>query len=69
VEAVVEMPKKYKRRPAQLDLLACVDTDRALARLRLTKAQWRKISKLSSIPENMDEARESIETALGMFRA
>jgi hypothetical protein len=36
--------------------------------LRLTEAQWRKISNLSGIPESIDEARKSIEIALGMFR-
>jgi len=66
VKAVVEMPK-HKRQANQLNPLAGVDTNRALARLRLTNAQWRKISNLSSIPKSMDEAREAIETALGMF--
>jgi hypothetical protein len=61
------MPR-YKRKRTQVDPLSDVDTNQAFPRLRLTEPQWRKISNLLGIPESMDEARKSIEIALGMFR-
>ena len=67
MEAVGGMPI-YKRKRTQVDPLADVDTNQAFPRLRLTEPQWGKISNLLGIPESMDEARKSIEIALGMFR-
>jgi hypothetical protein len=67
VEAVVDVPKR-KRQPNKLDPLAGVETNRPFPRLRLTDAQWDKISKLSGIPNEKDEARKLIEVRLGMFR-
>jgi hypothetical protein len=67
VEAVVDVPKR-KRQPDQLGPLVGVETNRPFPRLRLTDAQWDKISKLSGIPNENDEARKLIEVRLGMFR-
>ena len=61
------MPR-YKRKRTQVDPLADVDTNQPFPRLRLTEPQWGKISNLLGIHENGDEARKSIEIALGMFR-
>jgi hypothetical protein len=64
---MVEMPKS-KAKPPQVDPLAGVNTDRPFPRLGLSAAQWNEICRLSGIPDGADEARNSIEIALGMFR-
>ena len=61
------MPKSKVRR-CQVDPLADVDTGHAFPRLTLTNEHWNEISKLSGIPNGKEEARTSIEIALGLFR-
>jgi hypothetical protein len=61
------MPKSKAQR-VQIDPLEGVDTHRAFPRLRLTTEQWDEISKVSGIPNSTEEARDSIEIALGLFR-
>jgi hypothetical protein len=61
------MPKSKTQR-VQFDPLADVDTCHAFPRLRLTAEQWDEISKVSGIPNTIDEARKSIEIAIGLFR-
>jgi hypothetical protein len=63
----VEMPKSKVQR-CQVDPLAGVDTGHAFPRLTLTNEHWNEISKLSGIPNGKEEARKSIEIALGLFR-
>jgi hypothetical protein len=61
------MPKRRARnRPA--DALEGVDQDRPFPRFPLTDEQWRETAKLSGIPEGKDDARQEIETRIGMFR-
>jgi hypothetical protein len=50
------------------DVLAGVDANRPFPRFRLTDQQWSEVAKLSGIPEGADEARNHIETTIGMFR-
>jgi hypothetical protein len=50
------------------ELLARVEQDRVFPRFRLTDEQWRKIAELSGIPEAAEEARDYIETTIGIFR-
>lgn len=55
-----------KKRPAAD--LAGVDQDRVFPTVALTNGQWSKIAKLSGIPEESNDARDYIETIIGIFR-
>src|SRR5262249_57002748 len=62
------MPKRRARNHSAADVLAGVDQDRPFPRFPLTDEQWRKTAELSGIPEGAHEARQHIETTIGMFR-
>src|SRR5262249_12541273 len=69
------MPKRRARNHLLADILAGVDQNRPFPRFPLTDEQWKKVAKLSGIPEaasgvpeGADDARHDIETRIGMFR-
>jgi hypothetical protein len=63
------MPKRRARNNYRAaDVLAGVDQNRPFPRFPLTDEQWREIAKLWGIPEGEDDARQYIETTIGMFR-
>ena len=64
------MPKRRKgdEKKDSTNLLAGVDQNGVFPRLPLKDEQWKKVAKLSGIPEGADNTRHHIETTIGMFR-
>ena len=62
------MPKLRVRNHPAAGVLTGVDQNGVFPRFPLTDEQWRKTAELSGIPEGADEARQHIETTIGMFR-
>ena len=62
------MPKRRARNHSAADVLAGVDQDRPFPRFPLTDEQWSEVAKLSEIPEGEHDARQHIETTIGLFR-
>jgi hypothetical protein len=62
------MPKRGARNHPAADALAGVDQNRPFPRFPLTDEQWRETAKLSGIPEGNDDARQEIETRIGIVR-
>jgi hypothetical protein len=62
------MPKRRARNHSAADVLAMVDQNRPFPRFPLTDEQWSEVAKLSEIPEGEHDARQHIETTIGLFR-